>query len=40
MLQKLSSTQAFLGLTVLMHFPISFNAQNTHVISTGHLLDH
>ena len=28
------------GHTVLLHFPIKFNAQNTHVISSGHLLDH
>ena len=27
------------GLTVLLHIPIEFNAQNTHVISKGHLLD-
>ena len=28
------------GLTVLMYFSIKFNVQNTHVISTGQLLDH
>ena len=27
------------GLTVLRLFPKMFNAQNTHVIATGHLLD-